>query len=374
MKRILIFSLAYHPHVGGAEIALKELTKRIPDTRFHLITLNLGVDAQTETIENVEVHRVGKNASYLGKILFVPRAALLARRLHKEHHFDALWAMMTYMVWPITLLRFMGVKVPYVITLQDGDPFLRVFRRWFIRPFVPLLRYGFAHASGITVLSQHLASWVQSLGGPEPVVIPNGVDVARFKNATPTDIGKKDGETWLVTSSRLVHKNAVDDVIRALALLPESVKFLVCGTGADEAMLKRLARELGVEERVVFRGNVSHEELPGLLAASDMFIRPSRTEGFGSSFVEAMAVGVPVIATQEGGIADFLFDATRNPEKPATGFAVDADAPEQIAEMVRYMETHKEEVQETAVRAQRMVEERYDWDLITKNMHGIFTV
>jgi len=373
MKRTLIFSLAYYPRVGGAEIALKELTDRMTDSEFHMITLNFGGDVLDEKIGNIHVHRVGNSGSYLSKILFVPRAAFAARRLHREHQFDVLWAMMSYMLWPIMLLRMLFVRVPYVLTLQDGDPFERVFRRWFILPFRPLLSCGFRHVAVISVLSTHLATWARQMGGKDPVVIPNGADVVRFENATPVDIGKKEGETWLITSSRLVHKNALDDVIRALALLPASVKFLVCGTGEEEQSLRALAQELQVEDRIVFRGHISHDELPGLLKSADIFIRPSRSEGFGSSFIEAMAAGIPVIATQEGGIADFLFDAQRNPDKEATGYAVDTDAPEQIAEAVKIIVAHPDDVARTVKRARAMVHEHYDWNLIAKNMHGVFS-
>jgi hypothetical protein len=79
MKRVLIFSLAYYPHVGGAEVALKEITDRIPDIEFHLLTLNFGADAREEKIGTVFVHRIGKSASYLSKILFVPRGGPPAR-------------------------------------------------------------------------------------------------------------------------------------------------------------------------------------------------------------------------------------------------------------------------------------------------------
>jgi len=65
MKRVLIFSLAYYPHVGGAEVALKEITDRISDIEFHLITLNFGGEKREEKIGNVFVHRVGNGSSYI---------------------------------------------------------------------------------------------------------------------------------------------------------------------------------------------------------------------------------------------------------------------------------------------------------------------
>lgn len=371
MKKILIFSLSYYPHVGGAEVAIKEITDRIApeDVTFHMVTLRFSNESETEQVGNVLVHRVGGGSGFLSKAFFIPRATLALKRLHRREHFDGAWAMLSYMVWPLVLARLLGVRLPYVLTLQDGDPFGHVFERWHIRVFLPLLRYGFQKASVVTALSHYLSAWVRTLGYQRPVaVIPNGADIKRFSQATPADIGRQDGETWLVTSSRLVYKNATDDVIRALALLPEHVKFLVLGEGPDEDMLRSLAQELGISDRVVFNGFVSHEELPSYLHACDIFIRPSRTEGFGASFPEAMAAGLPIIATQEGGIADFLFDARRNPDKEATGFAVDKDAPEQIAKVVTHIIEHPDETKRTVVNAKLLVEKKYDWRRIAKRM------
>ncbi|MFA7302342.1 MAG: glycosyltransferase family 4 protein [Candidatus Paceibacterota bacterium] len=373
MKKVLIFSLSYFPHVGGAEIALKEITERLRDIEFHIVTLRMGRELHEERVGNVMVHRVDGGASYFAKILFIPRAAALAARLHAQKQFDGLWAMMSYMVLPVALLRMRGVCVPYVLTLQDGDPFRHVFMRPHIFLFLPLLRYGFHHASAVTVLSTYLAAWARRMGYQgEPVVIPNGADVRAFAGAMPLDIGKKEGEFWLVTSSRLVHKNAVDVVVRSLVLLPEYVHFLVLGAGPEESRLKALARELELDSRVRFKGYVSHAELPGYLHACDAFVRPSRSEGFGSSFVEAMAAGLPVVATQEGGIVDFLFDTKRNPGAPATGFAVDPDVPEQIADAVKEIMTNPKKVQQVRENAFALVREKYDWGTVAEQTRALF--
>src|SRR3989344_127859 len=213
MKKILIFSLQYYPLVGGAEVALKEITNRISpsDITFHMVTLRFSTrDAPRERIGNVEVYRVGWGGAYLSKILFVPLAALRAVVLNRRERFNGAWAMMSYMTFPLVLARLFGVRAPYVITLQDGDPFERVFGRWFIRSFLPLLRYAFRHAAVVTTLSVYLAHWATTAGYPrEPVIVPNGADIARFGQARAADIGRRAGEVWLVTSSRLVYKNAI---------------------------------------------------------------------------------------------------------------------------------------------------------------------
>ena len=369
MKRVLIFSLAYYPHVGGAEVAIKEITNRIQDIEFHLITLNFGGEKKEEKIGNVFVHRVGNGSSYLEKIFFIPRAARSAARLHRKHPFNAFWAMMSYMLFPIVLLRWFGVRVPYLLTLQEGDPFSHTFNRWFILPFRSLLSTGFKNASAVQVISTYLAQWAGRIGYQgKALVIPNGVDVAHFQSVQHLVLNT----TTLVTTSRLVHKNAVDDVIRALKLLPDNVRFRIYGSGPDEKKLKNLAHELDVESRVEFRGYIDHSELPRALSECAIFIRPSRSEGMGNSFIEAMAAGLPVIATQEGGIADFLFDAKRNPNKETTGWAVDKNSPEQIAEAVKDILAHPKQVARVKETAKKMAIEKYDWNLIANKMKTLF--
>ncbi|MGC9602313.1 MAG: glycosyltransferase family 4 protein [Minisyncoccia bacterium] len=365
MKRILIFSLAYYPHVGGAEVAIKEITDRITGIEFHIVTMRFTVrDVKEEKIGNVVVHRVGNGAGYVSKILFVPRAARMALTLNKTEPFDAWWAMMSYMTLPIVLLRSIGLRLPYALTLQEGDTSAHMFGRLHILPFLPFINYGFRHASVVQAISVFLGEWAIERKYTGPLeIIPNGVDGKKF-------VGEKIPHEGivLITTSRLVHKNAIDDVIKALAFLPAQVRFVILGIGPDESGLKALAKKMGVENRIEFVGHVDHKDIPEYLHKADMFIRPSRSEGMGNSFIEAMAAGLPVIATQEGGIADFLFDAKRNPGLQPTGFAVDKDSSEQIAAAVQEILQHPEQTKKIVDTARTMVFEKYDWDVIANDM------
>jgi glycosyltransferase involved in cell wall biosynthesis len=300
----------------------------------------------------------------------VPRAVLRAARLHRAQPFGAFWVMMSYMLFPVVLLRLMGTRVPYLLTLQEGDPWEHMFTRWFILPFRPLLSTGFKNASAIQAISTYLAQWAERMGYlGHAGVVPNGVNVGHF-TGTPA---KHEG-TVLITASRLVRKNAVDTVIEALALLPPSVRFRILGMGPEEDALKKLIRVRGVQDRVEFLGHIDHKEMPRYLHAADMFVRPSRSEGMGNVFIEAMAAGLPVIATQEGGIADFLFDAKRNPDKETTGWAVDRDSPEQIAEAVKNILAHPEQAARVTATAKKLVSENYDWNLIAERMRALLAL
>src|SRR5690348_16038462 len=136
-KRVLIFSLTYSPFIGCAEVAVKEITERIEpsDISFDMVTLQADSNLPSvEKIANVTVYRVGPGKQnitlgelsrfpwYLIKVLYVPLAVLKAHTLARKNRYDAYWAVMTNMGFPIVLLKMLfGDTTPFILTLQDGD-------------------------------------------------------------------------------------------------------------------------------------------------------------------------------------------------------------------------------------------------------------
>ena len=396
MKKVLIFSLNYYPRfIGGAEVAIKEITDRISleEIEFHLLTLRFDSTLpRYEQIGNVHVHRMGfskPNPSiselrsfplHLNKYVYQFLSPYVASSLHKKYHFDAMWAMMAHSCGiPAGTFKKRHPSVPYLLTLQEGDPPAHIERM--MKPVWKKFVRGFTQADTLQAISTFLLTWGMKMGFTgKGIVIPNAVDTLLFTKEfsvqevqqKKVELNKKDTDVFLVTTSRLVHKNAVDDVLRALVQLPENISFLVYGIGPEEQKLRSLSKALKVEERVRFMGEISHAELPLLLKACDIFIRPSRSEGMGNSFIEAMAVGLPAIATQEGGIADFLFDEKLNPDTPTTGWAVDTNSPEDIARAIQDILARPEKVAEVTKTARAMVIAKYDWNLIANQMRLLF--
>ncbi len=391
-KKILIFSLAYYPkHIGGAEIAIKEITDRISpdDYEFHMICNRYDSNLPfVEQVGNVLVHRIGlsikdpemtdlrKMPLHLNKLLFQFLAYFKAKELHKKYKYNVIWAMMAHScAVPAGMFKDKFKEVKYVLTLQEGDPTEQIEKK--MRIFGHRFKDGFVKADYIQSISTFLQQWGANMGfAGESKVIPNAVDTKHFMqeyskteiDSAKKELGKKAGDIFLVTTSRLVHKNGIDDVVRAVALLPKNVHFVIYGTGPDEKMLNALIAELNLSERVHMLGQISHDVMPKYIKACDIFIRTSRSEGMGNSFVEAMATEIPIIATQEGGIADFLFDEKRNPDKQTTGWAVDANSPEQIKNAVLKIMQNPEKVKEVTIHAKNMVKEKYNWDLIANDM------
>lgn len=163
----------------------------------------------------------------------------------------------------------------------------------------------------------------------------------------------------IITTSSLIPRNGIDTLIAACVLLKIDWELTIAGDGPLKDHLENQAIKLGIINRVNFMGRVSSDLVPSLLATSHLFVRVSRHEGFGNSFIEAMAAGIPVIGTPVGGIVDFLFDNK-------TGFIVPVDDPKSLAEKIEFVAKNNNKA--IIATAKKFVEDNYDWDIIAKKV------
>ena len=155
----------------------------------------------------------------------------------------------------------------------------------------------------------------------------------------------------------------MDILIRAIQDLP--VKLQILGSGPEETSLKNLAEELNIADKIEFLGNIDNDKLPEYLSQADIFARPSRSEGLGISFLEAMAMGLPVIAPPVGGIPDFLKDRE-------TGLFVQEEDPADLAEKIKLLLNDENLRNRIAQAGQKLVLENYSWGTIASKMDRIF--
>jgi glycosyltransferase involved in cell wall biosynthesis len=143
------------------------------------------------------------------------------------------------------------------------------------------------------------------------MVAPPGIDVSRFSPGEPPR------EHLLVSPGRLVWEKGHQDVLRALAALRAGIvdgtppRLLVVGAGRDERRLKALAWELGLASDVEWRRSVPYEEMPGIYAQASAVVlaslpTPTWEEQFGMVLAEALAAGVPILASESGAIPEVL--------------------------------------------------------------------
>lgn len=230
--------------------------------------------------------------------------------------------------------RWLGV--PVTITLrgteqrQARDPTLR-----------PLLARGLQRAARVFAVSESLRQVALALGlAPERTrVIGNGVDLERFRPiaraAARLALGLPDDAAVLVSVGGLCERKGFHRVMACLPTLgasPRPLHYLVVGGASAEGdwteRLHRQARELGIEACVHFTGPLPSTELPRVLSAADVFVLATRNEGWANVFLEAMACGLPVVATDVGGNREVI-------ASPAVGSIVPFDDAAALAQALR---------------------------------------
>ena len=376
MKKILIYSTAYYPFVGGAEVAMKEITDRLTDGyEFEMVTALMDKKLpRTEKVGNITVHRIGLGHPKFDKLYLAAFGYKMGLKLHKKNNFDTVRALMASFggFGASKFKEITGLK--YLLTLQEGDPIDVILNK--VKRVRNKFNKIFTTADALQPISNYLYDWGIKMGfkGKIAEVIPNGVNVSTFTKDYPADeikelrnsFGFPENSIIISTASRLEVKNGTEHVTRALKLLPENYCYYICGIGDLEQSLKDLTNELGLEKRVNFAGFKTHEVLPKILKASDIFIRPSITEGLGNSFLEAMAAGIPTVGTLVGGIPDFLEDGV-------TGLASEPKNVESIAQAIRRAgEMTKEEKEALHQNAMKIINEKYNWEYISSRMNFIF--
>jgi len=211
-----------------------------------------------------------------------------------------------------------------------------------------LWRRAVAVADAIIALGDQVRrDAIAELGAPAErvTVVNNGVDLARFtpaaerRGSVRAALGLAPGQLVAVAATRLVPEKGVGVALVALARVPE-VMLLVAGQGREAGALQRRARALGVAERVRFLGHLERERLAEVLAASDVFVMPTLCrEGVPMSLIEAMASGLPVLASRRGGITSAITDGRDGLLVPAGDASALAAALARLAGDARLRET-----------------------------------
>lgn len=300
---------AYLPHIGGAERQLAALAPLLAEqgVAISVITRRYPGMSQYEVIDGVPVYRLpvpGPKA--IASLSFTLSALRLLRRLQPDliHAHELLSPTTT----AAAAKRWLGIPVVAKV-LRGGvlGDLAKLQGRW----GGPRRMATFKRVvDGFIVISQEidqeLAQW--GVAAAKRFFIPNGVDTRRFQPVDPDtkaarhqQFGLTAGPTALYTG-RFVAEKCLDQLValwpQVRAVFPQA-HLLLAGTGPEEATLRQMAGE-----GVTFLGQVD-DVLP-LLQLADLFVLPSATEGLSNAMLEALAVGLPVIATAVGGAPDVI--------------------------------------------------------------------
>lgn len=369
--KIIVCATAYHPYIGGAEIAVAEVAKRLSG-RFDFIVLASRMSRRLPRRENRSegtLIRLGFGARFDKWLLplfifwhFVSNFEFRAPGL-------ILWGMdISQGSLAAAAIKWFFPRTPFILTVQYGESEarLRAARGGAIRrAFGSML----GQADIVTAISGWLLDLSRDFGYCGPAaLIHNGVDVEKFKRQNAKGKSTWHNQKIIITASRLVPKNGVDVLIRAFAEAKKQIPDLrlhIVGEGAERKKLENLASLLGVQDTITFFGAVPHERIPRYLEEADLFVRPSRSEGMGNAFVEALAAGLPIIGTPVGGIPDIIEDGK-------TGLLA---SPEDIYGLAKTIDRalSEEGLAERLVRnGKEKVAREFSWDAIAGRYGAVF--
>ena len=237
---------------------------------------------------------------------------------------------------------------PVVVTARGSD--INVFPRYAL-PRRQIVRAA-RNSKRVITVSRALKDRLSELGVPEDhvVVLPNGVDLDMFSPLDRLEVRRQLNLSGVVVLSvgNLIESKGHHYAIRALKWLPDATLVIV-GEGKLRPKLERLAQDAQVAQRVVFTGDVRHEQTKLYYNAADVLVLASSREGMPNVVIEALACGCPVVATRVGGIPEVVSEAD-------CGVLIDDRDPETVARGIqavleRFRERH----------AIRRYAERFGW-------------
>ncbi len=193
-------------------------------------------------------------------------------------------------------------------------------------------------------------------------LLPNAIDWREF----PSNENRQDS---LLTVSRLDSYKGVDKVLLALPAVLEKfpeIQYHIVGDGPLKDAWRKLAGELGVQDKVTFWGRVDDDELDSLYAGAKIFIMPSKGEGFGIVFLEAWQHKLPVIAGNQDASAEVVTDGYN-------GIVIDPDSPEEIANAVITLLSNPALAREMGENGYHTVQEKYTHEKFRQTLATILS-
>lgn len=361
---ILVFSTSYAPFVGGAELAIQEITRRLKDKYdFIIVTARMRRTLKKEEVyPEGKIIRLGVGVPFVDKLLLPFLGFFAARKIINVQKPTVLWGVMiSYASIAAYFVKFFYKTIPFVVTLQEGD---REWERFPSKWWWCTILKKVDHVSSI---SNFLAERAREKGYQGKVsIVPNGVDENLL--TIHREESKPLPRFVIFSASRLVRKNGIDLLIEACAMLKDSFNFkvILAGEGVEREKLKLQSEQLGIQDRIEFLGGISYAQLPEYYKKANIFVRPSRSEGLGTAFLEAMAAGLVTIGTSVGGIPDFLKDGE-------TGFISKSEDAEDLARVIRKVFELSDDAKNNIIKnAKSEISKRFLWGNVAVQMDNIF--
>lgn len=361
--RILMLDNEFPPLGGGTGVINYHVLREFamcPDVTVDLVTSSrtakdFEIDQFADRITIYKVPVDNRNIHHSTNhelIRYGWRGLKFSYKLIQQHTYNVSLAFAGVPAGVISYALKLRYGLPYLVSLQGPDVPGFEARYLNLYPFLkPLLRRVWRSAGLVTASSvEHQRLAYKTLDKIEIPIIYNGVDTDLFH-----PILRNTGDLNILCVGRLIERKGQHHLLHAFARVNQelpspNLHLILVGTGDAEDTLKKLARELGIEKKVQFRGMISREDMPEVYRQADIFVLPSQSEGMSVALLEALASGLPVVVSDTGGTQELVSPGKNGLVVRWANVEGLADALKQMAEDTPLRENMGKAARQTALR------------------------
>lgn len=405
--RICIISLMFAPIVGGAEVRAEKQARQLQALGHDVTVVTLRHERswkRKEILDGLPIVRVGgiykrQGRLRIGRLGYLPVAILVFLELWRSRHrYDVFHVSQFGSLAAATVLLGKIIHKPVIVGIATTGPrvkrqeallmadtlaldtdFLRVDVKEAVAGDITnfdLIAFGGSVIANFLrksdafyqILSRASYCYLISQGfrAEQIVHIPNGVDTEKFRPVPGRHLDPAQSQRDIICVSRLQYSKGIDVLLHAwgrlmcapaewrITLKP---RLLLVGEGTLRPKFERIAAELGILDSVEFLG--LRRDIPNLLQQAWGFVQPSRWEGMPNALLEAMACGLPCVATRVSGSEDIITDGIN-------GLLVEPEEPVELAQALRRMIEDQNLAQRLAQEARATVLRDYQLSVIAK--------
>jgi glycosyltransferase involved in cell wall biosynthesis len=377
MRKILIFAGYFYPRVGGYERIIYDLSKRLVKRGYeiHIVTCNTENVLEYEELDKIRIYRLS-SWNLLDNIYPIPKLnfklfILFYSLLRKNY--DIINTHTRFFIISFMGAIFAIVKRIPLVHVEHGSTHSVLKSK-----FVSIVNIFYDHLVGwliantahkIVGISKSSCNFLKHIGAKEPILIPDGIDLAVFRKVD-TDMRKKlDLENYTIITfiGRLIYAKGAQDLIAIFPKIKEknpNTKVIIIGDGPYKKELQKMIdRECKTD--ILFLGTKTPQEIVELLSITDIFVNLSYSEGFGITALEAGAVGVPIIATKVGGVPELIKDYE-------TGIIINPGDREHLYNAIVELIDNPDLRKKLSNNIRSHVKNNYSWDVVIMKYAQLF--
>ncbi len=381
MIRVLFFNYEYPPLGGGAANAtaylLREFSKK-HNLKIDLITSSIDGDNHIEKIgNNIKIYRlpIGKNKNRLHfqtqkeLVVYSWKAYFFARKLVRKNKYDLTHSFFAVPCGFISHLLWREKKLPYIISLRGSDvPGYSERFSLIYKILIPLIRVIWKYAEFVVANSLEFKKLAQKVNPNQKIkVITNGIDVKEFYCRNLLNEGNAEDSFRVICGSRITPRKGIRFIIKATQILKSKgikIELDIIGEGNEKRDLEKMVDNMNLNKEINFLGVIKHSELPKYYQRSNVYVSASFNEGMSNTMLEALACGLPIIATKTGGTNEMVFSGEN-------GFVVEMKSAEDIAKKIEII-FNNFELEKKMSEKSRQIAEKMSWENIANDYEALY--